>query len=1097
MNKSIHISLLLRRKTRSNGLNLSKTQIRTLVLMKLNILLLLVLSLQVSAKVYSQQVSLSVRNTPLEEVLEELSKQSGYSFLYDEVYLSQAKPLTLKATKVEILKVLPWVFADQPFLYKINEKIITLVPKFNVKPNETETKQDSVRGKITDSLGRPLLGVTIRIESTNITTNSDENGEFRLKFVPKGVNIRFSYIGYAPENRIYDGLKTLKTVILKPLSSKLDETVVIAYGQTTKRLNTGSVGKVTAAEIARQPVANPIAALQGRIPGVEITQQSGRTGSNFNILIRGQSSIANGNEPLYIIDGVPWLSTSLSQIAGSAGSQSPFNSINPQDVQSIEVLKDADATAIYGSRGANGVILITTKKGSIGRTTVDLNAYTGFSKVGHTMPLMNTEQYLAMRKEALANDGITPTNTNAPDLLLYNQERFTDWMQVLIGNTASLTDIQAALSGGSINTQFRLTGGFRRETNVYPNKDADKRGSGQLNFTHRSENGKLRSSLTLNYSNDDNNLPSFDLTSGIYSAPNLKLYNEDGSFAWNENGSANRSNPIAQTLQTINSVTDNMVSNLSLGYSISKNFQVKVNTGYTYLQLEETKLFPLASYVPSASRTSGQSQFAKSRIRNWIIEPQISYNQSFDNHRIDVLLGASWQKEETIGTTINASNYSNEALLHTSAGAGTISTSELYSLYKYQSVFGRINYQFKKRYLLNLTARRDGSSRFGPGQRFANFGAIGGAWIFTEEPFIKDDVSFLSFGKIRASFGLTGNDKIGNYQFMDTYGSVKYPYGGVSGLVAQRLFNAVYKWESNRKLEFALDLGFLKDRILLSGGWFRNRSGNQLLQYSLPSQTGFTGVIRNLPALVENVGFEFEVNTLNIQNKNLTWKTSFNLTRAENKLLEFPNLKASSYSNKYEIGHSLNIAKAYPYNGIDQKTGLWSADVNAGQSAITNLTPKFYGGFNNSIEYKGFELNIFFQFIKKTGRNFIYTLPALAGGMNYNMPVIFEDRWQSQNEETDIQRFGTTGIASSSRTNYLLSNGVMTDASFIRLKNASLSYSIPSNWVNRFNIQRFRIYLQGQNLLTFTGYEGNDPEVNSMVVLPPLRTVTLGFQLTI
>jgi TonB-linked SusC/RagA family outer membrane protein len=956
---------------------------------------------------------------------------------------------------------------------------------------------ESISGVVVSAeTGQPLEGATVRIKNTNTATLTNERGEFTLTTIDRAGESEVSFIGYQTQVFSFNGrTRQAIEIRLEQNENSLDETIVIAYGQTTKRFNTGSVGRVTAAEIGRQPVANPLAALQGRIPGLEITQQSGRTGSNFTVLIRGQSSIANGNEPLYLIDGVPWLSTSLSQIAGSAGSQSPFNSINPNDIESIEVLKDADATAIYGSRGANGVILITTKKGKAGKTEFSINAYTGFSKVGHTMPLINTQQYLEMRREALANDRLTPTNTNAPDLLLYDQERYTDWKKVLIGNTAKLTDVQVALTGGSNLTQFRLAGAYRRETNVYPGDDANKRSSAQLNLNHRSENNRLQAVFTANYSNDDNSLPPYDLTSGIYSGPNIKVYEEDGSLAWNENGSANYSNPLGQTLHSFSTLTDNFISNLNLTYEVIDGLKAKVNAGYTNTHMDETKVYPLSSFVPSAFRTSGQSEFANARFRNWIVEPQMNYNKSFDQHKLDVLVGASWQEELLSGTSIYASNYSNEALLYTTAGASTLSTSEKYELYRYQSGFGRINYQFKERYLLNLTGRRDGSSRFGPGRQFANFGAIGAAWIFTEEIPIKNRIPALSFGKVRGSYGLTGNDKIGNYQFMDTYGSITYPYQGISGLAPTRLFNPDYGWESNKKLEFALDLGFFNDRILLSGGWFRNRSGNQLLQYKLPTQTGFSGITRNLPALIENSGWELELNTINTQGS-FRWNTSFNITVSQNRLLDFPNLETSSYASRYAIGESLNIAKIYPYQGVDPETGLWKVDLIAGRSLIQDLNPIFYGGFNNSFQYKGLQLDVFFQFVKKEARNYISSLPAMAGIRNYNMPTAMLERWREPGDQSGIQRFGTGAPGNTTRSNYFLSEGVFVDASFIRLRNLSLSYQIPERLMSNVSIRNARIYVLGQNLFTLTDYEGNDPEVANMRVLPPLRTLTLGIQIS-
>ncbi|MEH6307235.1 SusC/RagA family TonB-linked outer membrane protein [Olivibacter sp. CPCC 100613] len=954
-------------------------------------------------------------------------------------------------------------------------------------------QQIILKGKVLSAVNNePLEGATIRTEITSIKT--DQNGNFTVITKKDKGTFTVTYLGYQTKEIQYDiSSSQYYAVKLDPQQNTLDETVVIAYGQTTKRFNTGSVGRVTAAEISRQPVANPIAALQGRIPGVEITQQSGRTGANFNVLIRGRSSIANGNEPLYLIDGVPWLSAGISK-AGSVGSQSPFNSINPSDIESIEVLKDADATAIFGSRGANGVILITTKKGKRGKTEVGLNAYTGISRVGHTMPLMNTQEYIEIRSQAFVNDNIAPTSVNAPDLALYDQQRYTNWKKILIGNTAHLSDLQLNLSGGSDKTQFRISGAYRTEENVYPGDEADKRASAQLNLDHRSENEKFRISFTSSFSDYKNNILPTDLTEGTYTAPNLLPYEDNGSLSWSENGSAVYNNPLAATLRSYRTKTQNLVSNLNANYSITKHIAIRLNAGYTTIATDEANVYPLSSFIPNNSRISGESTFANSDFNSWIVEPQLTYNRSFGNHKLEMLLGSSWQEEKSSGRIIFAGNYSSEELLFSTTGASTLNVTEEYGLYRYQAIFGRINYQYKERYLFNLTGRRDGSSRFGPGRQFANFGAIGAAWIFTNENIIKNNLAFLSFGKFRAGYGLTGNDKIGDYQFLDTYGNVRYPYAGIGGLAPQRLYNPDYEWESNRKLEMALELGLLKDRILFLGAWFRNRSSNQLLQYTLPSQTGFRGITQNLPAEVENKGWEFEISTINLQKPAFKWNSSFNITRATNRLLDFPGLDKSSYANQYAIGESLNIVKLYPYLGVDPETGLWSVDLNNGRSVIRDLTPKFYGGLNNSFQFKGLQLDVFLQFVKKDGYSFIHSLPALMGTTNFNQPKALTNYWAPSNIDSEIQKPSTGGQAATARSNYLLSNGVITDASFIRLKNVSLSYRLPDRWLSSMDIKQLRIYFQGQNLLTFTGYEGNDPEVTSMRTLPPLRTLTFGIQ---
>ncbi len=1075
--------------------------------MKLLLLFMIVGLMHVSAASRAQTITLHADKLSLAEVIKAIRQQTDFEVFADAAALQHTAPVTVHAKEMSVEDFLALILRDQPLEAKVEEKTIMLSrksgPRSSSFPEHLILAFPEVRGKIVDSLGNPLVGASIRVLNAEgrriaLQTTTDNHGEFVLRNVPEDARLEITFIGYvSQELPVKADTGTITLTIIHSELSEVDVVYNKGYYTESRRLSTGSVGRVSGETINKQPVANPLAALQGRISGLEITQTSGRTGANFNVMIRGRSSIDNGNEPLYIVDGVPWLSNSLMQLTGSSVSpQSPFNSLNPADISSMEVLKDADATAIYGSRGANGVILITTNKGHVGKTQVDVNVYSGFSQVGHTMPLMNTEQYLAMRREALANDGTSPTNTNAPDLLLYDQERYTDWKDLLIGNTAKMSNAQVTLSGGTANTQFRLAGGYHYETNVYPGDEANNRGSGQLNILHRSDDHRFLANATLNYSNDNNTLLVNDLMSNIYTAPNLLLYEEDGSIAWSENGSAIRYNPLGGLLQTRSSVTDNLISNLNASYRLFENLSATLNAGYTNTALNENQIRPLVSYQPTAARISGDSQFGNTRFKSWILEPQLQYQKQLNQHKIDVILGASWQEETLTGRRIEASNYSSEALLGTTVGATRLVTNELYSLYKYNAVFGRINYNYQNKYLLNLTGRRDGSSRFGPGRQFANFAAIGAAWIFSDEKFVQEHLKAISFGKIRGSYGLTGNDKIGNYQFMDTYGSSTYTYQDVSGIQPQRLYNPNYGWESNRKLEFALDLGFIHDRILLSSGWFRNRSGNQLLQYTLPSQTGFPGITRNLPALVENSGWELEVNSRNIQNKHFSWNTSFNLTIARNKLLDFPDLETSSYYSTYEIGKSLNIQKLYRYTGVAPETGLFAVDLDGGRTVIRDFTSNFYGGLNNTFNYKGFQLDVFFQFVNKDDWNYYRSLSAQPGFTNSNMPLAVLERWTEIGQGADIQRLGASSATATPRSNYRLSEGAVTDASFIRLKNVALSHQLPQRWINALQAKLIRIYFQGQNLFTITGYEGNDPEVTTMGTLPPLRTLTFGAQLT-
>jgi hypothetical protein len=409
---------------------------------------------------------------------------------------------------------------------------------------------------------------------------------------------------------------------------------------------------------------------------------------------------------------------------------------------------------------------------------------------------------------------------------------------------------------------------------------------------------------------------------------------------------------------------------------------------------------------------------------------------------------------------------------------------------------------------LNFSARRDGSSRFGPGKQFAGFGAVGAAWIFSKERLFTKNLPFISFGKLRASYGVTGNDKILNYQYLDTWEPTTNTYQGGVGLAPSRLFNPDYHWEKTTKLESALDLGFFRDRLLFSVAWYRNQSSNQLVQYKLPSTAGFASVVKNLPAEVENTGVELSISSINIRTGTFSWSTSANLTIPKNRLVSFPGLSLSSYATRYVEGQSLNLIYAYRYLGVDPASGLFLVeDINKDNAFNTkdyqilgSLDPLYYGGLENSFEFKGFRFDVFFQCTKQTGVAYLAN-SGFPPGSIHNMPVEVLTRWQKPGDEALIQRF--TQLTSTSQPAYnafsnlfLKSDGAYTDASYIRLKNISLSYTVNGKWLKRCGLSGLRLYASGQNLCTFTSYKGGDPETQNYLRLPPLKTIAGGIKIT-
>ncbi|HVX50713.1 MAG TPA: SusC/RagA family TonB-linked outer membrane protein, partial [Chitinophagaceae bacterium] len=898
--------------------------------------------------------------------------------------------------------------------------------------------QHTCTGTVFDKMNMPVASATVNLQHSGIYTLTDSVGNFSIILNKQTDTLLISHVGYKPVLIAAGKAKKPLIIILTDEVNPLNEVVVIGYGTTTRKLNTGSTANITADEIEKQPVANPLAAMAGRIPGLTVTQNNGVPGSFYHVLVRGQSSLTQGSEPLFVIDGVPYApnNTPANQLSSAAasfagGGLSPFNSINPADIESIDVLKDADATAIYGSRGANGVILITTKKGSAGKTAFTANVYTGISTVTRTMSLLNTQQYLQMRHEAFANDSVVPAIYNAPDLLVWDTTRYTDFKKLLIGGTAHTTDVQAALTGGNNNTQFLISGTCHKETTVYPGHLADNRGAVNLNLNHTSADQKLTVTVSAMYSADKNAINATDLTRYINLAPDApQLYDSTGKLNWQQGGVVFY-NPLSYLYETYTAQTDNLLSNLALTYRVLPHFTVKVSMGYNTYTLTETSTIPIAAQNP-AYNPKGYAAFAGNNFKTWIVEPQATYSNTFGKYRIDLLAGGTWQKTINNYTSLSADGYSNDALLGSIGAASTITVDgNDASDYRYQAVFGRITINRAGKYILNFSGRRDGSSRFGPGRQYAGFGAAGAAWIFSTAPFIRTALPFLSYGKLRASYGTTGNDQIGDYQYLDTWSSSYYTYQHTHGLYPTRLFNANYGWEVNRKADAAVELGFFQDRILLIADYYINRSSNALIQYQLPLQTGFASVLKNFSATVQNSGLEVSLTSKNITGKNFSWSTSLNLTLPRNKLIAFPGLAASAYANRYVVGKSINLIKGYGFLGVNPQTGVFEFnDVNKDGKLDANdlmllgdLDPKYYGGFLNIISCKGFEAEVFFEFRKQTGKNFlssVYNPYGYPPGAMGNQPVEVLQRWQTSGDVTPVQKFSTTyGTTAYTALNYL------------------------------------------------------------------------------
>jgi TonB-linked SusC/RagA family outer membrane protein len=1096
---------------------------KLLLVMNLTTFLLIATIMQVSAGSFAQNITLTKNNITLDQFFREIRKQTGYSVYYSDKVLNDNNIVNVEFKATPIEEALKIVLEGKSLSFDIKDRNITIFKAEKTFPDKIVDKFNTIdiRGHVVDEKGSSMRGVTIKVKDGNQATTTDKDGNFLLRKVDEKAVIVISSVGYLTKE--VNSASNLGTITLEISNSKLDEVQVIAYGTTTQRLNTGNVSTIKAVDIEKQPVTNPLLALQGRVPGLQITQASGFSGTGVTVAVQGQNSIGKGNEPFYVIDGVPYpsqLLPNMGNVLGRTGINSaengnPLSFINPSDIESISVLKDADATAIYGSQAANGAILITTKKGKAGQTQVDVNLQQGIGKVNRSIKLLNTQQYLAMRKEAYKNDNIDykdPSQAYAPDLTLWDQSRYTDWQNELLGGTAQYSNFNTSISGGSINTQYYLGATYHRETVVFPGDFSDRKAAFHANVNSSSPNQKFRVQFLASYLFDDNKLPNEDMTGrALQIAPNSPaLYNADGTLNWmpDASGSSTFQNPLADFQKKYTTLTASLVSNVSLNYVLFPGFEIRSNLGYTNLQNRENVLLPLTTQRPE-DRPFGQriSGYGNSNINTWNIEPLANYSKTMGKSKLEVLMGVTIKQTNSHAQRLTGIGFISDDVMEDILSARqVIPTFSTESIYRYNALFGRINYIWDNKIIANITSRRDGSSRFGKENSFHNFSAIGIGWVFTEQDFVKNKLSFLSFGKLKVSYGTTGNDQIGDYKYLNKYVTLSQdvPYQGGAAIIPDGdLSNPYLQWEETKKLNAGIDLNFLKDRIAVSLNYFRNRSSNQLLNYALPSMAG-GGLTRNFPATVQNAGWELTLTGSPIKGANFNWNSSFNLTVPKNKLVAFPNQQNSSYATTYIIGKSISTNKLYHALGVNPETGIYqfadrngnptsTPDFNTDAVVLVDRAQQYFGGLSNTFRYKDLSLDVLFQFVKQIGENNYF---GLMPGFYFNQPVSVLDRWQKEGDNAPIQRY-SAGFNYSGPYGDMVrgSDAGIADASYIKLRNLSLSWVLPSIWSNKIKARNASLFLLGQNLLTITKYKGLDPETQSSNTLPSLRVWTMGIKL--
>jgi len=1080
--------------------------------MRLTIIILVFSLMQVSAATFGQNITLKENHISLENVFRQIRKQTGYDILLPSADVPLSTVISVNFMDEPLLQVMEKLLTGLPLSYTLDQKtvVIKVKEKSFIEKVLGQWMAIDIQGRVVDEQGNPIPGATIRVKGTGITTIAGTDGRFALKNVAGDAVLEIMFLGF--KTREVKAAAVLGEIKMEVEVGKLDEVTVNAGYYTVKeRERTGSISKVTAETIEKQPVNNPLMALQGRVTGLQITQQDGTPGGGIDVQIRGRSSINNsvGNDPLYVINNVIYPSTRVA--ATTTGTRfSPFSLINPNDIESIEVLKDADATAIYGSRGANGVILITTKRGkNWGTNRINASLNYGYSHAQSRLKLLNTDEYLMIRKEALKNDGLSISSTDYDLNGSWDNTRYTDWQKELIGKSAKNLNAYANINGGNEKIDYLIGANYYEEGSVSPGDFLYNRGGFNTNLNIGSDKDKFNINFTASYTLVNSKLPNQQFVNYIFLAPNApNPYDSEGQLNW-QNGTF-YSNPMAELLKTTSSKTNNLISNLNLRYSIHKDFQFKISLGYTGIKRTGLNMTPIVSLVPSTNPTSTNrvSNYDDSSNISVITEPQIIYNTKLGKGNLNTLLGFSYQENSSEQRRINASGFNSDGVMENIAAASNLTSTFAKFQYKYAAIFSRINYSLNNRYFLNLTARRDGSSRFGEDKKFSNFGAVGAAWVFSDEKGVKKVFPVLSFGKIRASYGITGNDQIPDYEYLQLY-SFGPTYQGIPTIQPSKLGNKDFSWEINRKLEVALQTKFFDNKISFEFSWYRNRSSNQLLSDPLPPSTGNTSLITNRPALVQNTGLEFTSDIKVLNKKNVNWITSFNLSVPKNKLVSYPGIETSSYASTLLVGKPLSIRQVYNVRGINKQTGLYDIEDFDGNGVLNNTDRYlykftglyFFGGLQNTIQIKQFSLDFLFSFTKQnSSANYLTGSPSgywTATNNNRNMPTVVLNRWVDPNSNSSVPKASTTLASLQNASNATINGGEnIQDASYIRLKSLALSYSLPKRFIEKLKINNALINLQGQNLLTWTNFIGLDPETQSNTSLPLLRTLVFGINLS-
>jgi len=1078
--------------------------------MKLSVLLTFLLSVNMMASVYSQKTrfDLDIKDQTVRDVLKTIEGESRFRFFYNDEFKDLDKKLTIAVSDLPIDSILASVLDDTDVSYKVlDNNFIVLTPK-------SLMQQRQISGTVTDEKGNPMPGVTITVKGSSTGTLTDAEGKYILPNTDPGSTLLFSFVGMTSQEIAANNQSTIN-VVMQVKAVGLDEVVVIGYGTVRKKDITGSVASVQATEQIKTPVISTEQLLEGRVSGVQVTQQHSEPGAAFSIRIRGTNSINSSSDPLYVIDGY----------AGGGGD------INPSDILSIDILKDASATAIYGSRGANGVVLITTKRGSPNAAKVTVDGYYGIQQINHKLKLMNATQFgTYLNTVAQENNDIYGTT----DPLPFTQQEIsamgkgTDWQDEVL-RLAPISNFSVSVNGGSSDSRHYLSLNFFDQNGVVISSDFKKL---SLRYNVDQTIGtklKVGISSQLGYSVQSTVPASVDYGTGILKNalefnPMVPVRDSEGNYTM-VNGPVGLIQPLGNPVAWARKVDDNsFAQNVFVNgygeYDIIKGLKLRSTLGVNYngsgwSQFIPTDVFEYLN-IGNAAQASG-------RAYNWLNENTLTFSRVLsDKHTVNVTAGLTFQHWYNKGFGASITNLTTNLLGYNNFGVGTPGVPWAYfSENTLASYFGRVNYEFMNKYLITFTMRADGSSRFGDNNKWGYFPSGAFAWKLSEEEFVKQ-IEAISDLKFRASYGVTGNQEIGSYNALSQYGYNDYALGyspvRVVGISPSNIANPDLKWESTASSDVGLDLSLWKNRVSITTDYYYKKTSNLLLFVNIPLTSGYTSILQNVGS-VSNKGFEFSVTTLNVDQAKIKWSTTLNFSTNKNRVESLgpnPQIFTGGLSSDVFHGNSPNTSILKPGQPIGAFYGyvfggIWQSqaqiDASGTQQAVLpgdpiykdlngdkevneddrtilgQANPKFIFGLNSSLTVGRFNLSLFLHGVSgnKILNENLYLLENGWSTVN-KYAYVATDSWHGEGTSNTLPR-----VSSSLRNAMGFTSDVLQDGSFLRLKTITLSYDLPLSKVSQA-FKTANIYVTAQNLLTFTKYTGFDPEVSSS--LDPLNLGT-------